>query len=59
MCESVTGFYGRRGIDCNVSFVDVSNDAVFIDYKGCAIAKALLFVKDAIILDNCAFEIAE
>jgi len=37
----------------------VLDDAVFIDHKGCAISKALLFVKDTIILNYCAFEIAE
>ena len=49
---------GRR-IDRDVSFVDVLNDAVFIDQEGGAIAKALLFVEDAVILHDGAFEIAE
>lgn len=37
----------------------MSNDAFLIDQERGAIAKALLFVEDSIILDDGAFEIAE
>jgi hypothetical protein len=57
--EHVACVYGRSWIDRDVSFVDVSNDAFFIDHKRGPIAEALLFVEDAVIFDNGAFEIAE
>lgn len=57
--EHVTRLYGRAWIDRDVSFIDVPNDAFFIDHKGSTIAKPLLLVEDAIIFDNGALEIAE
>src|SRR5256885_7091977 len=57
--EHVTRVHNARRIDCYVSLVDVSNNAFFIDHEGCAISKALLLVKDAIILHHGAFEVAE
>ena len=59
MLEHVTCFNYRCGIDRDVSFIDVLNDAVFVDQEGSAIAEALLFVEDAIVFDDRAFEIAE
>ena len=59
MRQRVTRVYCRSRIDCDISFVNVPDDAVFIDHKRCAISKALLLVKDTIILNDCAFEIAE
>ena len=59
MLEYVTRLYHARRIDGDVSFVNVLNDAFFIDHEGGAIAKALLFVENAVILDDGAFEIAE
>ena len=59
MLEHVAGVYNGGRIDRDVSFVDVANDAFFIDQEGSAISKALLLVKDAIRLDDGAFEIAE
>jgi hypothetical protein len=59
MLEHVAGFYNRGRIDRDVSFVNVPNDAFFVDQEGGAISKTLLFVKDAIRLDDGAFEIAE
>ena len=50
MCEHVTCFDNAARIDGDVSFVDVPNDAFFIDQEGCAISKALLLVEDAISL---------
>ena len=46
-------------IDCDVAFVNMLDDAFFIDQEGGPIAKALLFIKDAVILHDRAFEIAE
>jgi len=57
--EHVTCFHYSRRIDRDVSFVDVLDDAVFVDHEGGAIAEALFFVEDAIIFDDRAFEIAE
>lgn len=59
MREHVARLYNASGIDCYISFVDVPNDAFFIDHEGGPISKALLFVEDAVILDHGAFEIAE
>jgi hypothetical protein len=57
--EHVAGIGSTGWIDCGVAFLDVPNDAFFIDHKGGAIAKALLFVEDTISFDYGAFEIAE
>jgi len=57
--QHVTGVNNSGRIDCDVAFVDVLNDAFFIDHEGGPIAEALFFVEDAIVLDDCAFEIAE
>ena len=58
-CEHVTRLDNRSWIDGNVAFVNVPDDAFFIDQEGCAISKALLLVKDTIVLDDGALEIAE
>ncbi len=50
--------YGRR-IDRDVSFVNVTNDAFFIDQESGAISKALLLIKNTIVFDDGAFEVAE
>jgi hypothetical protein len=59
MCEHVTRLHHAARIDCNVSFVNVPNDAFFIDHEGGAISKALFLVEDTVILDYRPFEIAE
>jgi len=59
MLKHVTRVDHSRWIDCYVSFVNVANDAVFIDQKRGSIAEALLLVKDAVILHDSAFEIAQ
>ena len=59
MFEHVARLDNGGRIDGGVSFVDVTNDAFFIDQESGAIAKALLFVEDTIIFDYSAFEIAE
>ena len=57
--QHVTGINNGGRVDRHVSFVDVLNDAFFIDQEGGPIAEALLFVEDTIIFDDGAFEIAE
>ena len=57
--EHVACFDNGCRIDRDVSFVDVANDAFFIDQERGAIAKALLLVEHAVILHDGAFEIAE
>lgn len=46
-------------VDGDVSFVDMLNDAFFIDYEGGAIAEALLLVENTVVFNDGAFEIAE
>src|ERR1700674_4430497 len=57
--KDVAGILGGGWIDGDVPFVDVLNDPVFVDHKGRTIAIAAVFIEDAIVLDHCAFEIAE
>jgi len=57
--EHVTGLDDSGRIDRHVSFVNVPDDAFFIDQEGGAISKALLLVEDAIVFNYSAFEIAE
>jgi len=57
--QDVTCFNDRRWIDRDVSFVDVLNDSFFIDHEGRAVSETLLFVEDAIVFDDSAFEITE
>ena len=57
--ENVTCVYHRRWIDRDVSFVDVLNDSFFIDHESSAVSETLLFVEDAIVFDDSAFEITE
>ena len=59
MLEDVACLNNGGRIDRHVSFVNVPDDAFFIDQEGGAISKALLFVKDTIILNYSALEIAE
>ena len=59
MLEYVTRVSDRGWIDGGVSFVNVPDDAFFIDQKGGAIAEALLLIEDAVVFDDGAFEIAE
>ena len=58
MLEDVTCLHHRGRIDRHVSFVNVPDDAFFIDQEGGAISKALLLVIDAIVFNDGAFEIA-
>jgi len=59
MREHVARLDSGARIDGDVSFVNVPNDAFFIDHEGGAISKALLFVEDTIVFNNSAFEITE
>ena len=57
--KNVTRVDDRRRIDRDVSFVNVTNDAFFIDQESGAISKALLLIKNTIIFDDGSFEVAE
>jgi len=57
--QDVAGIDHGRWIDGHASFVDVLDDAFFIDHKGGAITEALLLIENAIVFDDGAFEIAE
>ena len=57
--QDVTGINNGGRIDRDVAFVDVLNDAFFVDHEGGPIAEALFLVEDTIIFDDGAFEIAE
>ncbi len=59
MLEHVASFNDSGRIDSHVSFVNVPDDAFFINQEGGAISKALLLVEDAIVFNDGAFEIAE
>jgi hypothetical protein len=59
MLEHVASFNNSGRIDRHVSFVNVPDDAFFIDQEGGAISKTLLLVEDAIVFNHSAFEIAE
>ncbi len=59
MLKHVTRLHDSSGIDGDVSFVDVPDDAFLIDQERGAISKALLLIKDTISLHYSALEIAE
>jgi len=59
MLEDVAGLNNSGRIDGHVSFVNVPDDAFFIDQEGGAISEALLLVEDAIVFNDGSFEIAE
>jgi hypothetical protein len=46
-------------IDCDASFVNVPDDAFFIDQEGGAISEALLLIIDAVVFHHGAFEVAQ
>lgn len=57
--EHVTRLHDARWIDRDVSFVNMPNYAFFIDQERGTIAKPLLFVENAVVFDDRAFEVAE
>lgn len=59
MHQDVAGIDHGGWIDGHVSFVDVLDNAFFIDHEGRAITEALLFVEHAVVLNDGAFEVAE
>ena len=59
MLEHVARVDHSRGIDGNVTFVDVANDALFVNQESGPISETLLLVEHTIILNHSAFEIAE
>ena len=59
MRQDVARIFSAGWIDGDVAFFDVLNDSVLVDNERCTIAEALLFIEDAIVSYDCAFEIAE
>ena len=59
MRQDITSVRSTRSIDGIIANVDVLNDSFLIHDEGSSIAKALLFIEDAVVLYNCPFEIAE
>ena len=57
--QDVAGIDHSGWIDGHVSFVDVLDDAFFIDHEGGAITEALFLIENAIVFNDGAFEIAE
>ena len=57
--ENVTRLHNGRRIDGDVSFVNVLNNTFFIDQESGAVSKPLFLIKNAIVFDHSAFEIAE
>ena len=58
MRQNVAGIGGAGRIDGHTAFVDVLDNSVLVDHKRGAVAIATLFVEDAVILYDGAFEIA-
>ena len=58
MRQDVAGLGGAVRIQGHPAFVDVLDNSVLIDHEGRAIAEALLFVEDSIVLHYSSFEIA-
>ena len=57
--QDVARVVRSRGVNRYVSLVYMLNKSGLIDYKRRAIAKALRFVENSVILNHCSFEIAE
>ena len=55
MRQDVAGIFRAGWIDGLVSFFDVLNDPVFIDYKGRAIPVTTFFVEEAVVPNDLAF----
>jgi len=58
MRQDVAGILGGGRINGHVAFVNVLDIAVLVDHERGAIAVATLFVKNSVILNDCAFEVA-
>ena len=54
--QNVAGVLGAGRIDRYAAFIDVLDNSVLINYERGAIAIATLFVKDAVIFHDGAFE---
>ena len=59
MLQYVACFGGSSRINRHISFIDVLNDAVFVDDKCGSIAEALLFIKNPVVFYNGSLEITE
>jgi hypothetical protein len=57
--QHIARVVGASRIDRGVAFVNVADDPVLVDHKRRAIAEALRFIENAIILHDRSFEIAE
>lgn len=59
MRQYVAGFGGRSRINRYISFIDVLNDAVFVDDKCGSIAEALFFIENSVVFHDSSLEITE
>ena len=59
MLEHIARLDNGGRVDRNVSFVDVTDNAFFVYQERGSISETLFLVEDAVIFDDCAFEIAE
>ena len=57
--QDIAGVLGAGWIDRHIAFVDMLDDSVFIDNKGCPVSVTALFVKDPVIFHDCSFEVAK
>jgi len=57
--QDITSIRSARSIDGIIPNIDVLNDSLLINDERGSIAKALLFIEDAVVLYYCPFEIAE
>jgi hypothetical protein len=57
--QYIARFGGAGWIDGHGSFVDMANDALFIDYESSSISVALFLVEDSVVLNHSPFEVAQ
>ena len=50
---------GPAGVDGRPANLYMPDNAILVHHEGCAVGKALLFIKDAISFGNRALEVAE
>ena len=59
MRQYVACFGSGRRINRYISFINVLNDAVFVDNECGSIAEALLFIKNSVVFHHSPFEITQ
>src|SRR5437773_7753464 len=59
MRQDVASILSAGRIDGFVAFLDVLDDAVFVDYERSAIAVAALFIEDAVVFYHRVFYVAQ